>query len=146
MPRYIPSPRGKHQLRFAYSQWDEEYEATTKLASSPFGRSILKIQVRGTAWDLITEDELALIDRVLDSLPELLPLISAKLREWLDPSDDSKAFRKFFKQASICLDDRGEHPRRSWSFIVERLGFEGDNQGWVFKFTDNELQDVFAGD
>ena len=147
MPKHLPPSRGKHGLRFSHSQWYPQWDASTELANSPFGRSTLDITVHGgTAWEPVTEEELSLIDCILDWLPDLLPLIVAKLREWDESLTDEKVFRETFKQPSICLFDRGDYLTQSWTFVVERLGFEGDNWGVHLKFAGRQFVDKFAGD
>ncbi len=94
----------------------------------------------------MTEEELSLIDRILDWLPDLLPLITAKLREWDETFKDEKVFRETFKQPSICLFERDDYLTQSWTFVVERLGFEGDSWGVHFKFTERQFVEMFAGD
>jgi hypothetical protein len=149
-PKYLPPARGKHGLRFSYSQWYPQWEASVELPASPFGQTTLEIEVSGgTAWEPVTEDELALIDRILDSLPDVLRLVIAKLKEyddWNESLQDPKVFRETYNQPSICLLDRDEHPRRSWTFVVERLAFDGDAFGWHLKFIEMDFQEIGAGD
>jgi hypothetical protein len=147
MAQNLSPARGKHQLRFIYSQWNPQWEASAELVNSPFGQNTLKIVVQGgTAWEPVTDDELTLIDRALDWLPDLLPIISSKLRESGEGLQDPKQFRETFSQASICLFGREEHPRNSWTFIVERLAFEGDNWGVHLECTGRDFQVIWAGD
>ncbi len=147
MPKHLPPARGKHQLRFSYSQWYPQWNASVELPESPFGRTTLEITVHGgTAWEPVTEEELSFIDRILDWLPELLPLIKAKLREWDENLEDEKLFRETFKQPSICLFERDDHLAQSWTFVVERLGFDGDNWGVHLTFTGPRFVAIFAGD
>lgn len=147
MTKHLPPTRGKHALRFSYSQWYPQWESSTELSDSPFGQATLKITVHGgTAWEPLTEDELALIDSVIDGLPELLPLVATKLREWDESLRDTKLFRETFNQPSIYLFDRDEHPRKSWTFVVERLAFEGDNWGVHLEFSERQFQRMWAGD
>ena len=147
MPKDLPAPRGKHDLRFTFSQWDRVWETSIPLPESPFGQDTLKVVVEdGTAWDFVRDDELALVDRVLDWLPELLPVIIQKLRAQHESLEDAQAFRKVFNQASIWLSDRDERPRKSWTFVIERLAFEGDNFGVNLRFIEKDFQDMFAGD
>lgn len=147
MPRILPVPRGRHKLRFSYSQWEPVYEASIELPDSPFAEKALKIVVEAaTAWELVTDEEVALIDQALDWLPDLLPVITSRLQEYSAGVQDPKLFREAFRRASIYLGERGEHSKESWTFVVESLAFEGDNWGVHFKFVGDELQDVFAGD
>jgi hypothetical protein len=124
-PKYLPAPRGKHQLRFSYSQRFPQWEASVEVPDSPFQQQALKVIVdRGTAWEPITEDQLALIDSILDRLPELIPFVVSKLKEWDRSCEDPKVFQECFNQAQVWLSEREEHPRRSWTFVVEKFDDE----------------------
>ena len=147
MTNHLPPARGRHNLRFSYSQWYPQWEAVTELSDSPFGKGTLQIKVHGdTAWEPITDDELALIDNVLDWLPDILPVVTSKLRAWDESLSDAKLFRETFTQPSISLFERDEHPRRSWAFVVERLAFEGDNWGVHLEFFEDQFREIWAGD
>ena len=146
-PKYLPAPRGKHQLRFSYSQRYPQREAIVDLPSSPFQQRTLKIIVdRQTAWDPVTEDQVALIDRILDGLPELIGFVVSKLKEQDSSFEDPEVFRDYFTQAQIWLSEREEYPRVSWTFVVERLDEEGDAIfGTHLEFNGDRFQEIWAG-
>ena len=143
-PKYSPAPRGKHQLRFSYNQRFPQWEATIELPCSPFQQPILKVIVVGPLGNRVTEDQLALIDRILDRLPELIPFVVSKLR-WDSSFEDPMDFRDHFTKAHIWLSEQEEHPRRSWTFVVEKLDDEGDAiWGIYFEFNEDEFQEMWG--
>jgi hypothetical protein len=146
-PKYLPAPRGKHQLRFSYSQWYPQWEAIIEPPSSPFQQQTLKVIVnRGSAWEPVTEDELALIDRILDRMPDLIPFVVSKLVEGDSSCEDPRVFREYFTQAHIWLSERDEHPRTLWTFVVEKLDEEGEVIfGTHLEFSGDEFQEIWAG-
>jgi hypothetical protein len=147
MTQHLPLARGRHGLRFSKNQWYEQTEASIPLPDSPFGQKTLNIKVDGrSAWQPVHDDELVLLDDVLDWLPELLPFITSKLRAWDSRFEDPKMFRETFNVPSIWLSEQDEQPRKSWTFVIERQEFEGDNWGVHLEFIEKHFQEMWAGD
>ncbi len=147
MPKIQPPPRGRHALRFEYDQEYQDWNASIRLDGSPFGRDMLNVIISGgTAWEPPTNKEMALIDSILDRLPEIIPSVTLKLKGMHLTLEDPKAFREAFSQPQIWLPEREHQLSGRWVFVVERQGFEGDNWGVHLEFVGDEFQRMFAGD
>jgi hypothetical protein len=135
----------KKELQF--TKGEACWETTVELPDSPFGQSTLKIQIFNERIPTPPPrpDQLALIQRVRDSLPKLLPIVVQQLVEYDEDLKDSKVFRKQLVTPSISLFSPEENPSRSWSLTVERPS-HGGAFGYHLEFVEMEFKDIWAGD
>ena len=132
---------------FQFTEGNACWETTTEFPQGPFGKATIKIQVFNERLPTPRprRDQVALIHRVVEGLPELMPVIIQKLAEYDEDLKDPTVFREQLVQPAICLFDPDEQPSRSWSFSVERPSF-GESFVYVLDFVDKEFKEIGAGD
>jgi len=135
----------KKELRFVFRE--NAWEATTKQPGTTFSAHSIRIALdRDEIPPLpVRADELALIHRIINSLPELLPLIAQKLGEYQKDLKDPAIFREQLLDPCIYLFPPDEKPRHSWSFTVERPAV-ADAYGYHLEFNEKDFKEVWAGD
>ncbi len=136
---------GTKDLQFTQGQGC--WETTTELPDSPFGQSKLKIQVFNERIPTSPprRDQLALIQRVRESLPKLMPVVVQKLTGYDEDLKAPKVFREQLVEPSICLFSPEENPSHAWSLTVERPS-HGSAFGYHLEFVEMEFKEIWAGD
>src|ERR1051325_10534282 len=130
-------------LQFSYDRSLWQWEARTQISGSPFFNGTAKIQIVGDEKPL-RPDQLALVQRVIVWLPELMPQIVKQLAEYDKDLKDPKILREQLAGPSICLFELDERPSRSWSFTIERPS-HGSAFGYHLEFVDKEFKEIWAG-
>jgi len=131
------------QFSFAEGAWQARVKNPT-----PFGAETMKIEV---ATDVQPEprptaEEVALIKRVLEALPALMPVITRELGKYDESLKDPKTFREQLKDPEICLFkvSKAPNPPGSWTFTVERPSV-GSAFGYHLEFQEQNFIRIWAG-
>jgi hypothetical protein len=130
-------------LQFSYDRTLWQWEARTQISGSPFSNATVKVEIVGDEKPL-RPDQLALVQRVIGWLPELMPQIIKQLAEYDKDLKDPKVLRDQLTEPSICLFEPDERPSRSWSFTIERPS-QGNTFGYHLEFVDKEFKKIWAG-
>jgi len=131
-------------LQFSYDRSLWQWEARTQISASPFSTATVKIQIVGDEKPL-RPDQLALVQRVIAWLPELMPQITKQVAEYDEDLKDPKILREQLTEPSISLFEPEEQPSRSWSFTIERPS-HGSAFGYHLEFVDKDFKEIWAGD
>jgi hypothetical protein len=136
---------GSKELQFR--KGEACWQATTKLANTPFKVPTIKIQVFNERMPTPPPrpDQLALIQRVRESLPKLVPIVIQKLGEYDEDLKDPKMFREQLIEPSISLFSPDETPSHTWSFTIERPS-HGAGLGYHLEFVEMQFKEIWAGD
>ena len=133
------------QFSFAEGSW----QAKAKNPGTPFRSDTIRIEV---ATDVQPEprptaEEVALIRRVLEALPALMPVITQELGKYDESLKDPKTFREQLKDPAICLFkvSKAPNPPGSWTFTVERPSV-GSAFGYHLEFQEQKFIRIWAGD
>jgi len=130
-------------LQFSYDRGLWQWEARTQISGSPFSNATVKVQIVGDEKPL-RPDQLALVQRVIGWLPELMPQIVKQLTDYDKDLKDPKILREQLAEPSICLVEPDEQPSHSWSFTIERPS-RGSAFGYHLEFVDKEFKKIWAG-
>jgi len=115
------------------------------MSKSPFGSNTLGVWVwSDSAWEPMTESELALIDSILDRLPELVEEICSRLLTRYSNINDAEAFRQLCNQPILWINR--ERAGGQWSFVVERRADEDDSVATHLEFQGMTFREMWAGD
>lgn len=115
------------------------------MSKSPFGNNTLEIWVwSDSAWEPVTEAELALVDSILDRLPELLEEVCTRLLARYSNFNDSGEFRELCNRPTLWINRESASGR--WSFVVARRADEDDFVAIHLEFQGMTFQEMWAGD